>query len=58
VTELKDTSTKHIGLMSQQNVILTENFQKQRDILQKHTEQLDALKELQKNVCMANQMGK
>lgn len=59
VTELKSTSTQQIGLMSQQNQILTENFQKQRDILEKHSTQLDELKDLHsKSACMAQFTGK
>lgn len=59
VSELKNTSVQQVGLMHKQNEILSESFEKQKDILEKHTTQLEEIKLLNtKNVCMASQLSK
>lgn len=59
VSELKNTSVQQVGLMNKQNEILSENFERQKDILERHSTQLEEIKVLHsKNICLANQVNK
>ncbi len=58
VSELKNTSIQQVGLISKQNEILSENFDKQQTILSQHTNQLEEIKTLHaKNICLMDKLG-